>query len=37
MEFILFLLLPLVFVVVGLGLIANAVETIRKAKEELKR
>ncbi len=34
MEIVLFLLVPLILTVIGLALIANAVETIRKVKEE---
>lgn len=34
MEVILFLLVPLIMSVIGIGLIANAVETIKKAKDE---
>jgi len=37
MEIILFLLIPLIMTVLGLALIANAIETIKKAKDEWNR
>lgn len=37
MEILFFLFIPLVFAVLGIGLIANAIESIKKSTDELRR
>ena len=37
MEILLILFIPLVFAVLGIGLIANAIESIKKSTDELRR
>ena len=37
MEILFFLFIPLVFAVLGIGLIANAVESIKKSTDEMRK